>query len=210
MRVALAVFLLMVLFGCEHSTLPKHPPTTGLNGAYIQQLNALEQADQSDRQRLFALFKQHGFQSPQADSGNRWLMRRDSVRFAQFRALLGRYGWPRRAQVGTGGMSTAFLFVQHAPDSSAHAIFYTDMATAFRNREILGEEWATYLDRYLLYHGRPQRYVTQSERRVLANGSEEQYLSAVENPVALEARRAALGLDSITPELKPGTLILKE
>lgn len=107
-------------------------------------------------------------------------------------------------------MRTAFLFVQHAPGAAAHARFYADMQAAFQRQELLPVEWATYLDRYLLYHGRPQRYGTQSERRVLASGAEEDYLSPLEDPAALEARRSALGLDSITPELRPGTLIFKK
>lgn len=205
----LKIFLLTLLLfsSCEHPARPK--TAIGPNPRYRQQLSQLATADQADRQRLFALFKRYGFRSPQADSGNRWLPRRDSVRFAQFQGLLGRYGWPRPAQVGQDGMQAVFLFVQHAPDS-VHARFCPNMQAAFQRKEIPAETWATYLDRYLLYHGQPQRYGTQSERRVLANGREENYLSPVEAPAALEARRRALGLDSITPELQPGTLILKE
>lgn len=128
----------------------------------------------------------------------------------RFRDLLDRYGWPRPAQVGAAGMRNVSLFVQHAPGSDAHARFYLDMRAAFQRKDILAAEWATYLDRYLLYHGRPQRYGTQSERRVLGNGREENYLSPVEDFAALGARRLALGLDSITPELRPGTLVFEE
>ena len=206
MRVFVVLLALPWLNSCE----PAPPKTTVSAPAYAQQLAHLAAADQADRQRLFALFKRYGFQSPQADSGRRWLPRHDSSRFVQFRALLGRYGWPRPAQVGTAGMQNVFLFVQHAPGAAAHARFYADVQAAFQRREILPEEWATYLDRYLLNHGRPQRYGTQSERRVLASGVEENYLSPLENPAALEARRSALGLDSITPALRPGTLIFKE
>ena len=74
----------------------------------------------------------------------------------------------------------------------------------------MGNEWATYLDRYLLYHGRLQRYGTQSERRVLANGREENYQSPVEDFATLDTRRLVLGLDSMMPRLRPGTLVLKE
>lgn len=206
-----SLLLMLLLGGCEHSSpTAYHKKTVKADLQYSQQLSQLAAADQADRQRLFALFKRYGFHSPQADSGNRWLPRRDSVRFAQFQGLLVQYGWPRPAQVGAAGMRNTFLFVQHAPDSAAHTRFYADMQAAFQRKDILAAEWATYLDRYLLYQGRPQRYGTQSERRVLGSGREENYLLPVEDFAALDARRLALGLDSITPELRPGTLILKE
>ena len=210
----LASFLLVLLLlsGCEHrSRTTKSTTATTLESQCSQKLSELAAADQADRQRLFALFKRYGFSSPQADSGNRWLPRRDSVRFAQFQGLLAQYGWPRPARVGIAEMRNVFLFVQHAPDSASHALFYADLRAAFQRKDILAiEEWATYLDRYLLYHNRPQRYGTQSERRVLSGGREENYLSPVEDFATLDARRLVLGLDSITPELRPGTLILQE
>ena len=107
-------------------------------------------------------------------------------------------------------MRDVFLFVQYASDSASHAHFYADMQAAFQRKEMLGSEWATYLDRYLLYHGRLQRYGTQSKRRVLANGQEENNLSPVEDFATLDARRLVLGLDSMVPRLRPGTLVLKE
>lgn len=93
MRVFIVLLALPWLSSCE----PTPPKTTVSAPGYALQLAVLAAADQADRQRLFALFKQYGFQSTQADSGNRWLPRRDSGRFVQFRALLGRYGWPRSA-----------------------------------------------------------------------------------------------------------------
>lgn len=106
-------------------------------------------------------------------------------------------------------MSAAFLFVQHFADS-VHASFRADMQVAFQRQDISVVEWATYLDRYLLNHSRPQRYGTQRERRVRADGTEEDYLSPLENPAALDSQRRALGLDALMPELWTGTFVIRE
>jgi len=205
--------LLLVTVSCaqhdsSHATTDT-PPLSHANALeYSYQLQELANADQADRQRILQVFREHGFRSAQADTANRWLMRRDSLHLQQFRELERRYGWPRAAEVGTEGVGNAYLLLQHAPDS-VHTRYLPRIEQAYQQDELPGSDYATYLDRVLTQHGRKQRYGTQFRRRELPDHRTEDYLDSIEDMPHVEQRRRAVGLDSLTPRLQPGTLVLK-
>lgn len=171
-------------------------------------LNQLATADWQDRKAVFKVFRQHGFRSLPADSANRWLLRQDSIRLHTFQALEQQYGWPRASRVGAEGVQQAYLLVQHAPDS-VQASYQDTLQAAHARGELSSPDYATYLDRVSVNQNRPQRYGTQSGRRVLANGQEEDYLFPVEAISELDRRRASMQLEPVLPRLRPGTLVLK-
>lgn len=176
--------------------------------SYRVTLAQLAKADQADRQTIFLVFRRHGFRSSQADTANRWLMGRDSLRLATFRVLERRYGWPRAKLVGTASVQQAYLLVQHAPDR-VQASYQDTLQAAYARGELRSQDYATYLDRVLMNQGQLQRYGTQSGRHVLANGQEEDYLLPTEDLPRLDQRRATMQLEPLLPQLRPGTTILK-
>ena len=176
---------------------------------YRQLLDQLATADWQDRKALFQVFRQHGFRFPAADSANRWLLRQDSLRLRTFQMAERRYGWPRTSRVGEQGVKDAYLLVQHAP-APVHASYQDTLRATYERGELSSPVYATYVDRVLLYQGQRQRYGTQSGRRVLATGQEEDYLLPVEELSALDQRRATMQLAPLVPRLKPGTLVLKK
>lgn len=214
-RLYLLITGALCMLGCGDSapiSRPTQPqvarPDTVALRAYRAQLTQLGEADQLDRETIFAVFRQHGFTSAQADTANRWLMRRDSAHLRQFLALEKRYGWPRQSQVGANGVRYAYLLIQHAPDSVQ--VSYRDkIRLSYERGELSAAEYATYLDRMLGYEGRPQRYGTQYARRVLANGREENYLLPIEDLPQVDQRRATMHLAPLLPQLVPGTLVFK-
>lgn len=135
-------------------------------------------------------------------------MRQDSVRLHTFQTLERRYGWPRASITGRESTQQAYLLVQHAPPT-VQASYQEVLQAAHARGELRSPDYATYLDRVLVNQGRAQRYGTQSDRRTLASGQEEEYLLPVENVSTLDHRRATMGLEPILVQLRPGTLTLK-
>lgn len=206
-----------LLGSCSEPTKQKHvtcatpPPAVPDSAAfrsYRRTLQRLADADWQDRQAIFKVFRQYGFRSAPADSANRWLMRQDSVRLHTFQTLERRYGWPRTSITGREGTQQAYLLVQHAPPT-VQASYQEVLQAAHTRGELRSPDYATYLDRVLVNQGRAQRYGTQSDRRTLASGQEEEYLLPVEDVPTLDHRRATMGLEPILVQLRPGTLTLK-
>lgn len=207
----------MLLAACSTSTgLKRAAITTPLSAApdsvvfrpYRLALSELANSDWQDRKAIFKIFRQYGFRSAPADSANRWLLRQDSIRLHTFQALEQHYGWPRTGKVGVEGVQHAYLLVQHAP-ATVQASYQDTLSAAHARGELSSPDYATYLDRVMVNQNHPQRYGTQSGRRVLANGQEENYLFPVEDISELDHRRASMKLEPILPSLRPGTLILK-
>jgi len=206
------------LLGCRPSANSSHtarnaPAITRPDSVRYQPyrllLDQLAMADWQDRKAVFQVFRRQGFRSPAADSANRWLLRQDSLRLHTFQAAERRYGWPRTSRVGAQGVKDAYLLVQHAP-APVHASYQDTLRATYERGELSGPDYATYVDRVLLHQGQWQRYGTQSGRRVLATGQEEDYLLPVEELSALDQRRAAMQLAPLLPRLQPGTLVLKK
>jgi hypothetical protein len=207
----------LLLAACSTSANLTHAAvTTPLSSApdsvvfrpYRRMLSQLAEADWQDRKAIFNVFRQHGFHSAPADSANRWLLRQDSMRLHTFQALEQHYGWPRARKVGVAGVQQAYLLVQHAP-AAVQGSYQDTLRAAHARGELSSPDYATYLDRVLVNQDRPQRYGTQSGRRVLATGQEEAYLLPVEDVSDLDHRRASMQLAPILPRLRPGTLILR-
>lgn len=208
----------LLLVGCNNSSTSSDSLQPRINRSivadsatfrtYRLKLAQLGTKDQQDREAIFAVFRQHGFKSEQADTANRWLGHQDSLRLRELLALEKRYGWPRKSQVGAEGVVYAYLLIQHAPEQ-VQVSYHDKIRLSYKRGELSGSDYATYLDRMLGYRNQPQRYGTQYSRRVLADGREENYLLPIEELSQVDQRRAAMHLEPLLPQLVPGTLILK-
>src|SRR5262249_49615771 len=110
------------------------------------------------------------------------------------RESFAQHGWPGRSMVGEDGADAAWVIVQHAIGLPA---FQRCCLGLLQDAASQGQVplWqpAYLLDRIRVFEGKPQVYGTQFDFD--ENG--EIGSNPVEDPAGLNARRAAVGLDSI-------------
>lgn len=205
MTVRLLSSCLLVAMACAR---PTPHAAHSASPALAATLDSLSAADWQDRQAIFAVFRQAGFQSAAADTANRWLMRRDLVRLATFQHLERRHGWRAITQAGAGAASVAFLLLQHAPDS-VQLRYLPRIQSLHQTGKLRSADYATYLDRALLHQGQPQQYGTQSARRVWASGETVDSLCPTANLATLDQRRRRMKLEPLLRRLQPGTMYFK-
>jgi hypothetical protein len=122
--------------------------------------------------------------------------RRNAARLA---AILDRYGWPGRSQVGADGAHAAWLIVQHAigePALQRRALQL--MRTAAAKGEASLRELAMLDDRIRVNEGRQQRYGTQYDWD--AHG--EMSPLPLEDPEHVDERRRAVGLGPLAEDIR--------
>lgn len=127
-----------------------------------------------------------------ADSiSNTAFMRRmaeqDSMRLAQLRGIISRFGWPTRSLVGARGASAAFLIAQHNGPIQQEAL---RLMRALPKGQVQLSELAMLEDRVLTSDGRPQKYGTQFKPPV---GDVMEFFP-IDSVTRVEARRATVGL----------------
>ena len=122
---------------------------------------------------------------------------RDSVfgdNLARMRAVLAAHGWPGYRLVGEDGSHGAWLLLQHADqDTVLQRTALVLLERAVRTGDASGRDLAYLTDRVRVAEGRPQVYGTQLEFDGRGCASPR----ASEDPARLDARRAAVGLDSV-------------
>jgi hypothetical protein len=180
---------------------------TPLSGAPATS-RALRAADWQDRQAVFAVFRQAGFRSPAADTANRWLLRRDATRLQRLRQLEGREGWATLTQSSPQTPTALFLLLQHASDSIQTG-YLPRIEALYQAGQLSAPNYATYLDRTLLYQGKPQQYGTQSTRVVRSGGLTLDSLLPTADFETVDQRRRRMKLEPLRPQLQPGTLYFK-
>jgi hypothetical protein len=116
-------------------------------------------------------------------------MRADSARTRWLRGAVVLHGWPRRAEVGDSAAKSAWLILQHTPDSAWQAAMLPELVKLGQQREIPLSEVALLIDRVLVNEGKPQRYGSQFS---LADGL--LVPAPVEDLRTLDERRASMGL----------------
>lgn len=161
------------------------PPS---NPALRKELLALRAADLELRDRLIAedtLFK--GYHPEMAA-----LHRRQATRF---REILSEHGWPGRLLVGEDGCAAAWLVLQHSvldPPLMMHALSLLEVAV--RSGAAPPAHLAYLTDRIRTLQGRPQIYGTQHDW----DDSGQMSPQPIEDVDAVEARRAALGMEPLS------------
>ncbi|WP_095509970.1 DUF6624 domain-containing protein [Rubrivirga marina] len=170
-------------------------PATPEAAAYRAALLDLREADQAPRTRLVDLLERYDRAPP--DSLYRPLAREvqaaDSVNLIRLEALVDERGWPLASEVGTWAAGAAWLVVQHAP-LDVQLRYEPTIADAVEAGEA-EPVWLAYLtDRILVRQGLPQRY--GSEQRTDPDTGQRAFYP-IEDPAAVDARRAAVGLDPI-------------
>ncbi|SDY05525.1 hypothetical protein [Hymenobacter psychrophilus] len=201
-------YCLLLSLGLLAACSPAPTRSVGSNApaALTATLDSLRQADQQDRQTIFAVFRQHGFRSVAADTANRWLLRRDSVRLQQFRQLERQHGWLVLAQAEPEAL---YFLLQHAPDS-VQVRYLPRVRGLYEAGGLYPANYATYLDRALLYQGQPQNYGTQHVWVMRPSGLKIDSLLPTADLPNVDQRRRQMKLEPLLPQLQPGTLYFKQ
>lgn len=115
----------------------------------------------------------------------------DAENLQWLKRLVAEHGFPRASEVGTKGVSDAWLLVQHASSDPEFqgSILHALLANSASYRSIR-PEIATLFDRVQLAQGKAQRYGTQFVRN-------NEGLLVLEQPVesaGIDARRATMGM----------------
>lgn len=108
--------------------------------------------------------------------------------------IVSEHGWPGCTLVGDEGAEAAWLIVQHAiglPSFQRRCLEL--LQSSATHNKVPSWQPAYLLDRIRVFEGKPQVYGTQFDR----DQHGEMSACPVDDPVGLNARRAAIGLDSI-------------
>ncbi|AKQ68319.1 hypothetical protein A176_005231 [Myxococcus hansupus] len=117
----------------------------------------------------------------------------DARNTSWLKEVIAKQGWPGRDLVGKRATFAAWLLVQHADQDVAFQLGVLPMLEqAVARGEGSAKELAYLTDRVLVNTGKPQRYATQLEE---VDGK--MVPKALEDPEKVNARRAAVGLDSL-------------
>lgn len=121
---------------------------------------------------------------------------------ARLRAVIAEHGWPGRTLVDEDGAAAAWRIVQHSigePDFMRSCLVLLQEAAT--NAEADAASVAYLEDRIQVYEGRPQRYGTQYDWDM--EGRWMVPMGGVEEPEAVDERRAAVGLPPIEWRREP-------
>ena len=108
--------------------------------------------------------------------------------------IVSKHGWPGRTLAGEDGSAAAWVIVQHAIGLPSFQRRCLDLLEGCADKnEVPAWQPAYLLDRIRVFEGKPQVYGTQFD----LNDQGEMSCCPVEDEMGLNARRAAIGLDSI-------------
>ncbi len=114
----------------------------------------------------------------------------DARNLVRIREIIAEHGFPTAALVGTDGVATAWLLVQHADDVTLQERVLDTMTPPNAIPQgIDGQKIALLTDRVLLRQGKSQRYGSQFQMG--KNGLEP---SPIEDETNVDARRAQMGM----------------
>ncbi|MBG6235726.1 hypothetical protein IWX76_002294 [Pedobacter sp. CAN_A7] len=177
--------------------MPSKPVSTTLEGKektdVIKQLEAIFDADQNPRQQLMVLIAKHGVASKEVKDIWPVIQRNDVENLVKVKALLEQYGWLSGEVLGAKANAALFLVIQHA-DLKTWEEYVPLMREAVRNKAANAADLAKLEDRLALEQGKKQLYGTQLGKDVTTN---RYYVFPIEDPDRIDARRKAMGLDSM-------------
>lgn len=160
----------------------------------VDTLRRIYDLDQSNRKKHRSIGAQYGYES--AEYRNLWkeINHLDSINQLYIFALVDKYGWLGKKEVGAKGNKTIFLVVQHA-DQAAQEKYLPLMRAAANQGKANKSDLAMLEDRVLLKQGKKQLYGTQ---QILSYTTGETTYQPIEDIDHLNQRRAEMNLYPFT------------
>lgn len=169
------------------------------------QLVIIGEKDQRYRSKMDSVAKVQGWGSKAVEELWEKQRKLDSVNIGEVDVLITRYGYPSREHVGDLS-EVPFNVIRHSGDSIM-ATYLQLIVGAARNGDLRRDQVAFFEDRVLVGLKQPQEYATQiwidfKENPVTHERYDSVYLWPVRDPARVESKRAAVGLDSLTKQLR--------
>jgi peroxiredoxin len=161
-----------------------------------RELEAMYETDQAQRQRIAAVEREHGANSPQMAELWRKQTASDHHNIGRLEEIIAEIGWPKRSAVGERAANAAFLILQHS-DLSYQKKYLPLARSAVAGKEMRASSLALLEDRILLREGKQQIYGSQVRR----NEAGEWEAMSLEDPEHVDERRAAVGLPPLAEYL---------
>ena len=167
------------------------------NKTLVALLDTVFTDDQGGRMQLEDVRQKYGADSKESKALWKMIAEKDSVDLVKVTKILDEFGWLGADVVGERGNTTLFLVIQHS-DIKVQQKYLPVMRDAVKNGKANPADLALLEDRVALREGRKQIYGSQV--RFDANG--EFWVSPLEDPDHVDARRAEVGLGPIADYLK--------
>lgn len=166
--------------------------------ALQQRLLAILEEDQAPRQRLAAVEKEFGRDSPELKALWQTIREKDAANLVQVKAILEERGWVGPKVVGHKASRALFLVIQHA-DHATQVKYLPMMREAVKQGDAMAMSLALLEDRVALGQKRRQIYGSQIGRDP-ATGKH--YVLPLDDPDRVDERRAAVGLPPMAEYLR--------
>jgi hypothetical protein len=152
--------------------------------------------DQRYRNKLDETYRLYGKESRKAKALTDTLRKYDAQNLKRIKALLDSRGWIPRSQIGSEGVTTVFLVLQHA-DSATHSKYLPMLHSAVLSGELPKDEFALFEDRTRLEQGKKQLYGSQ-----IMCHNDSCYVLPLEDPILVDERRRSMGLGPLATYVK--------
>ena len=159
----------------------------------IKQLSQIRVDDQYDRSLLQGIESEYGRTSKQMDSIWELIEYKDSINVLKVLKILDKRGWLGPEIIGSDGVTTMFLVIQHA-NINTQELYLPMLRSACKENKLDPSDLAMLEDRVALGKGQLQIYGTQIG---FDENKNEYYLLPVIDPDNLDTRRASVNLDPI-------------
>jgi hypothetical protein len=156
-------------------------------------LDTIYQEDQKYRQQIGEIKKKYGWDSPQIKDHWKIINEKDSINLIKIVKILDERGWLGSDVIGKQGSSCLFLVIQHS-DLKVQEKYLPMMRDAVVKKKASASSLALLEDRVALRQGKKQIYGSQVGR---ISGSDEYYVSPLEDPDNVDKRRAEVGLGTL-------------
>jgi hypothetical protein len=168
-----------------------------------EQLRAVLVEDQKYRMQLDEVEKKSGRDSAEVKELWKTINAKDAENLAKITAILDTRGWLGPDIVGNDGASALFLVIQHA-DLKTQQKYLPMMRAAVKAKQAEGSSLALLEDRVALGEGRRQVYGSQIGIEAKTG---KHYVSPLDDPEGVDARRAGVGLMPLADYVKNWGLV---
>ena len=158
------------------------------NPALRDELLAMEKVDQAEREKCNS-----GSAEARAKCYVEISERVDKSNTRRLEQIFETHGFPGRKLVGLEGVRAFMLLLQHAPDDRLREKCEKPIERAFKAKELLPQDYSSFIDRFRLHQGKGQLYGTGFEMK-----DGKMVLSKTEDIKNLEKRRKKIGLPPLS------------
>lgn len=155
-------------------------------------------SDQEGRRQIADVEKQHGRDSAEMRALWARIDKADEANLARVTTILDRHGWLGADLIGRRANDTLFLVIQHS-ELPTQQRYLPMMRAAVQQGKAQASSLALLQDRVALGEGRLQRYGSQIARD---EATGRYYVSPLEDPANVDARRATVGLQPLAEYVK--------